>query len=658
MNPQYPASPDVSSAEHPLDLLCVGIGPFGLGLACLADPVPGLRAAFLDRAPEFAWHPGLLFDDATLQVPFLADLVTMADPTSRFSYLAWLKRTGRLYPFYVRESFYPLRREYNDYCRWAAGEARGLHWGQDVVAVSRPGGDGPWRIVSRCDDGERIWWAHHLVIGTGTSPTLPAALAGAGEAAVHAGQYLLHRDELLSREHVTVLGSGQSAAEVIVDLLEAPNGPAVDWITRSPRFYPMEYSKLSLELTSPDYLDHFRSLPEDDRELLNASQPQLHRGISEETIDRLYEALYVRRHAGGRPPVRMIAATSLETTTAHRGRTLLSWRNTENGAVRETVTDAVVAGSGYEPSPLPWLDEVRDQLSLDAQGRLAPDRLHRASPDGSVHVLNWGEHTHALTAPDLGMGPLRNAHVLAHVTGRSVYPTESHTTFQSFGRLPQTSGFLALTAPAGTTRATTVAGRSLTLRPIDLDRDLDVLHDWLADPRAEAWGLVGAERQAVLAEYQRMEAEPSERAWLVEEAGRPLAMVEVYDPACSPLAAAYPVRDGDAGLHLFLAPADRPVTGTSRVVMAAALDLVLADRAVQRVVVEPDTANAAIRRINRWAGFRELGDIELPDKTACLSIADRAEAVQAGSVAPSDLERREREPEQHLNRSETQEVSA
>ena len=60
---------------------------------------------------------GVLLDDATLQVPFLADLVTMADPTSRWSFLNYLKQAGHLYPFYIRESFYPLRKEYDDYCR-------------------------------------------------------------------------------------------------------------------------------------------------------------------------------------------------------------------------------------------------------------------------------------------------------------------------------------------------------------------------------------------------------------------------------------------------------------------------------------------------------------------------------------------------------------
>ena len=63
------------------DLVGVGIGPFNLGLAALAAPLD-LDAVFLDRADEFRWHPGMMLEGATIQVPFLADLVTMADPTS------------------------------------------------------------------------------------------------------------------------------------------------------------------------------------------------------------------------------------------------------------------------------------------------------------------------------------------------------------------------------------------------------------------------------------------------------------------------------------------------------------------------------------------------------------------------------------------------
>ena len=637
---------EVSVTAHgtqdvPLDLLCVGIGPFGLGLACLADPLENLSVAFLDRAPEFNWHPGLLFDRATLQVPFLADLVTMADPTSRFSFLAWLKETGSLYPFYVRESFYPLRREYNRYCQWAAERVRGLRWGREVVAVSREDSPGPWRVTSQGPHGTETWWARHLVIGTGTRAAVPARLDAAGPYAVHAGEYLARRAELITRDHVTVVGSGQSAAEVVLDLLSVEHGPALDWITRSPRFFPMEYSKLSLELTSPEYLDHFRALPERERARINASQPQLHRGISDDTVSELHEALYVRRSSGSGAPVRLLAATELLGSRTVAGRVLLSWRNTDNGHHRETFTDAVVAGTGYAPAALPWLESVREQLFTDSSGRIEPDRYHRASADGTVHVLNHGEHTHALTAPDLGMGPLRNAHVLNHVTGAQRYPTEERTTFQSFGRLPQSRPVPCPDGAPGTSGTgrnlrflSTQHGRTFDFRHVDPDLDAALLHEWLSQPRAAAWHLVGASPDAVAREYRRMDREPSETAWLVRENEVPVALVETYDPACSPVAGVFPVRDGDAGLHLFMAPTSQPVSGTTRAVMSAALDLLWADPAVRRIIVEPDVRNVAVRAVNARAGFTELREVQLPDKTACLSVVERPTTRQS---APRDV---------------------
>jgi len=102
------------------DVIGIGAGPFNLGLAALAEPVDDLDVVLLESRDQFEWHPGMVLDEATLQVPFMADLVTMADPTSRFSYLNFLKHVGRLYPFYIRESFYPLRSEFVEYGRWVA----------------------------------------------------------------------------------------------------------------------------------------------------------------------------------------------------------------------------------------------------------------------------------------------------------------------------------------------------------------------------------------------------------------------------------------------------------------------------------------------------------------------------------------------------------
>jgi L-ornithine N5-oxygenase len=62
----------------------------------------------------------MLLDDATMQVSFVKDLVTMRDPTSDFSFLAYLHKKGRLVDFINHKILYPLRVEFHDYLEWAA----------------------------------------------------------------------------------------------------------------------------------------------------------------------------------------------------------------------------------------------------------------------------------------------------------------------------------------------------------------------------------------------------------------------------------------------------------------------------------------------------------------------------------------------------------
>jgi L-ornithine N5-oxygenase len=75
---------------------------------------------FLEQQAAFGWHTDTLTEGARLQVSFLKDLVTLRDPTSRFSFLNYLKERGRLEEFANLRTFHPTRREFNDYFSWAA----------------------------------------------------------------------------------------------------------------------------------------------------------------------------------------------------------------------------------------------------------------------------------------------------------------------------------------------------------------------------------------------------------------------------------------------------------------------------------------------------------------------------------------------------------
>ncbi len=416
---------------HVHDFIGIGLGPFNLGLACLAEPIDDLDGLFLEARDDFSWHPGMLLDDATLQVPFLADLVTMADPTSAYSYLAFLKATGRLYPFYIRESFYPLRREYDDYCRWAADRLTNVRFG---CPVSRVDHDGEAYVVSTNGEQHR---ARRLVLGVGTSPTVPDSLAGVdGDHALHSADFLDRREALLGLDSITVVGSGQSAAEVYADLLAAApdHRYTLSWVTRSPRFFPMEYTKLTLEMTSPEYAAYFRSLPGGTRARLNREQRSLHKGISAELVDRIYDLQYQLRATGRAPEQTMVTGTEVVGARRDGSSYTLDLRHLDTDESFALRTEGLVMATGYAPRVPAFLEPVHDRIAWDEHGRYGVSATFATDRTGhEVFVQNADEHVHGLIAPDLGMGAYRNSVIIAAMTGREVYPVEKRIATQHFG---------------------------------------------------------------------------------------------------------------------------------------------------------------------------------------------------------------------------------
>ena len=131
-------------------------------------------------------------------------------------------------------------------------------------------------------------------MGTGTSPYIPSCCNSLKEDAIHSSSYLPNKKKLQSKKSITVFGSGQSAAEIFYDLLQEidEKGYELNWITRSPRFFPLEYSKLTLEMTSPEYVDYFYNLPNHKRNELIKNQKHLYKGINQDLIADIFDLIY------------------------------------------------------------------------------------------------------------------------------------------------------------------------------------------------------------------------------------------------------------------------------------------------------------------------------------------------------------------------------
>ncbi|CAM5226828.1 L-lysine N6-monooxygenase MbtG OS=Streptomyces alboniger OX=132473 GN=CP975_08715 PE=3 SV=1 [Streptomyces alboniger] len=452
--PDQPGPEPITTPEAPRDLVGIGIGPFNLSLAALAQPLGELRTAFYDQRPAFHWHPGLLIEGATLQVPFLADLVTLAEPASPWSFLSYLKTRERLFPFYFAERFHIQRAEYDAYCRWVSENLTGLHFGHQVDAVRW----NPERDLFEVDytqldaegEAEALCRTHtkNIALGVGTAPYVPDPLKPLAEAAgvpvIHSADYLDHRDTLLEAEHITVIGSGQSGAEIFLDLLRArPEGrERLHWLARTEAFAPMEYSKLGLEHFTPDYTRYFHALPEAVRDGLVPHQWQLHKGIDADTIAAIHDQLYQRTLHGGWPDAVLTPGVSVRTAgRVGATRIELHLEHLQQGTRTRLTTDAVVLATGYRERPLDQLLAGLDPyIRKDSSARPRVDDHYRLDLDPSitgtgsnVYVQNAERHSHGVGAPDLGLAAWRSATILNALTGKNPYPLPQRTAFTSFG---------------------------------------------------------------------------------------------------------------------------------------------------------------------------------------------------------------------------------
>jgi RimJ/RimL family protein N-acetyltransferase len=102
------------------------------------------------------------------------------------------------------------------------------------------------------------------------------------------------------------------------------------------------------------------------------------------------------------------------------------------------------------------------------------------------------------------------------------------------------------------------------------------------------------------------------------------AYVELYRVRHDRLAEYYPYDDEDWGVHVAIGDGTRVGRGLGRVLLRQVTDtLLLAEPACTRVVAEPDIENTPSVRAFAAAGFVQLGELQLPEKTAVLMVRTR-----------------------------------
>jgi lysine N6-hydroxylase len=435
-----PLIPDSTSF---FDAVGVGLGPFNLSAAALLEPVKKLNTCFFEREKEFQWHPGLLFPDATIQVSFLKDLVTLADPQSRYSFLSFLFANRRLYRF-INANFTRVSRvEFNQYFRWVANRLPNLRFGQEVHSISFE--DESFMV---CTPRGHVR-TRNIILGTGLQPAVPECAASFMNAKtqstlLHASKYF-HHGPRTSEMKVAVVGGGQTGAEIVQHLLSTPDETpkTLFWISKRSNFLPLDESPFTNELFTPNYSDYFYGLSAQDRLALLAEQKFASDGISNSLLERIYQLLYQAEFLNGSGRCCSLHPRSelMDITPSMQGGWILTLRDGLNRMVTTVEADVVILATGTMYKPLPALNPIVNRLSRGEHGFVVQEDYSiqwDGPPSHKIYIQNGAKHYRGVADPNLSLIAWRSAKIINSLAAECIYDiAESNSAFD-FARTAET----------------------------------------------------------------------------------------------------------------------------------------------------------------------------------------------------------------------------
>lgn len=424
---------DEPDAVH--DVLGIGFGPSNLALAIAieehnvrAAPQERIRAGFLERQASFGWHRGMLIDDATMQVSFLKDLVTMRNPTSDFSFLCFLRERGRLVDFLNAKTLFPLRIEFHEYFEWAAARvADQVTYDAEVLSVepvTAEDGEVRWfDVVSRVPgDPQRtvVRRTRNISVAVGLEPHVPPDIA-LSDRIWHNSELIPRTRELTGRggsvHRILVLGAGQSGAEAVDYLHRSFPDSEICAVFAKYGYTPADDSPFANRIFDPEAVDvYFQARPEVKQSLYDYHRSTNYSVVDMDLIESLYATMY-REKVQGHERLQLRNVSRIRDVRQLPDRLEVTVEYLPTGEREVIACDILVHATGYRPRELdPLLGRTAKLCLRDDNDAVRVGRDHRveAAPEVTAGIYLQGatEHTHGLTSTLLSTTAVRSGEIL------------------------------------------------------------------------------------------------------------------------------------------------------------------------------------------------------------------------------------------------------
>ncbi|TDU74557.1 SidA/IucD/PvdA family monooxygenase [Streptomyces sp. KS 21] len=417
-------------------VLAIGAGPANLALAVAIEESGSAELAdgtlLLEQSPDVKWQRDLLMPWARSQVSFLKDLVTLRNPSSRFTFLNFLHEQGRLDEFINLGTFHPFRWEFSDYLQWVASSLQrvriryGVRAAQVDPVVAADGSVSGWSVL--LTDGDEIR-CRDLVVGGGRDPRVPDVFAGLpADRLIHSAQYRTRMGEIPKDEPVraVVVGGAQSAAEMFYALHENLPQSRVTMVVRSVGLQNYQTSKFVNERFFPSFVDEFYDSPAEVRaQVLDEMRLTNYAGLAPPFLDELYTMLY-RQKALGPQRSEVRAMTEVVGARLEDGDVVLDLRDRMSGKTEPLRCDLVLLGTGYDPRKPALVRELAARVGI---GEVTVSRAHRVelgeSARGAVYLQGVNEETHGIADSLISVLAHRSQDILTDLLSRRAAAAET-----------------------------------------------------------------------------------------------------------------------------------------------------------------------------------------------------------------------------------------
>lgn len=419
--------PNNKHVDSIFDIVGIGTGPANLALASAIKEhndkqkrEKKLKYLFLDKQTSFKWQPEMLLPEAKLQVPFFRDIATLRDPTSKYTFLNYLKENDRLDDFINLRDFYPTRYEFQDYLQWVCYKLKKyIFFDTAVTKVSVDSNNKLKRALSvsfidnPCEEKlEKTIKTKNVVVATGKTPFLPIDILT--PRVTHSCNFLasLHKfyPDLNQDFEAIVVGSGQSSGEIVQYLYDYYPHCKITWCFKGYNLTSIDSNPFVNKEYHQQSVNCFYMLSQNGKnkakESLNTSN---YAGIDQDILNylnaKLYQdKLYNRNRLILERGLKIIQANTRGSSKHIEGE---FWDELKDD-LRKISANLIILATGYcPPKAHPLLLPCHSSLQTDNYGHYIVDSNYRtlfknnSSFNPGIYLNGYCEDSHGPSDPTL-----------------------------------------------------------------------------------------------------------------------------------------------------------------------------------------------------------------------------------------------------------------